>query len=181
MNDIGSRPKYWFLWLLLGILLMIGGFFLLSTPIITTLASVMIFATLLIAGGFVHVITAFLDKNSNHFWLHLVIAAFTIVIGFLMLFGPGVTVAALTLLIAAFFLSEGVFRIIGSLVSRFPGWGWYLLNGLVSLVLGILILAHWPSSSLCVIGLFIGIDFIFAGWSLVMISLFYRKGAALVP
>ena len=93
-----------------------------------------------------------------------------------MLFTPGITLAALTLLIAAFFLSSGLFKIIGALVSRFKGWGWYFLSGLISLALGILILVHWPSSSLWVIGLFIGIDLIFVGWSLVMISLFVKKG-----
>lgn len=180
VNIISTRPKYWVMWMIFGILLMVGGFFLLSAPVIASVASVFVFGTLLLAAGFVHVITAFLDKNSNHLWLHLVIAAVTIVIGFLMLFSPGITLAALTLLIAAFFLSSGLFRIIGSLVNRFPGWGWFFLNGLVSLALGILILIHWPASSLWVIGLFIGIDLIFAGWSLVMISLFVKKAPLVV-
>ncbi len=156
---------------------MVGGFFLLSSPVIATISSLFVFAILLIGGGIIHIITAFLDRTSNHMWLHLIIAAFTIVIGFLILYSPGVTVAAITLLLAAFFLSEGLFKIIGSVATRFQGWGWYLLNGIVSLALGILILMHWPSSSLWVIGLFIGIDFIFAGWSLVMVSLFLKKRA----
>jgi uncharacterized membrane protein HdeD (DUF308 family) len=177
MLDVNTRPKYWVLWLIFGILLMLGGFFLLSSPVIASIASVFVFAILLLSAGVVHIITAFLDKHSNHLWLHLVIAAFTIVVGLLMLFSPGITLAALTLLIAAFFLSNGLFRIIGSLVSRFKGWGWFFLNGLISLVLGILILIHWPSSSLWVIGLFIGIDLIFAGWSLVMISVFFKKAS----
>lgn len=179
MNNIevaDTRIKYWALWLFFGILLILGGFFLLASPVFTTIASVFIFGILLIAGGLVHVVTAILDRRSNHLWLHLSIAALTIVIGFLMLFTPTITLAALTLLIAAFFLSSGLFKIFGSLISRFKGWGWYFLSGLVSLALGALILAHWPSSSLWVIGLFIGIDFIFAGWSLVMLSLFVKKG-----
>lgn len=171
------KVRHWGLWLLFGIILMIIGLILLSTPVITTLATVFVFGSLLIVAGIVHFITAFLEKNSSHLWLHLVIAAFTFIVGLLMILHPGVTVVALTLLIAAYFLSSGLFRIMGALISRFEGWGWYLFNGLISLLLGILILFHWPSASLWVIGLFIGIDFLFAGLSLIMISLFTKKGS----
>lgn len=176
--DIGNvRIHSWGLWLFLGILLMLFGLFLIATPILTTYASVFVFGVLLIAAGIVHLLLSLFEKKSNHVWLHLVIAAFTLIIGLLMLFHPTLTLMTLTLLIAVFFLSNGLFRIIGALTARFKGWGWYILNGLISLLLGVLILIHWPSASLWVIGLFIGIDFLFAGLSLIMISLFVKKGA----
>lgn len=171
------KLKNWGLWLGCGIILMAIGLVLLSSPVWSTLASIFVFGSLFVAAGIIHIILALVDKDSDHLWLHLIIAAFTLVVGILMLLNPLVALATLTLLIAAFFLSSGLFRIIGGLMVRFNGWGWYILNGLISLLLGILIILHWPTASLWVIGLFIGIDFLFAGLSLIMISLFVKKGA----
>ncbi len=174
-NITNTKAHIWRWWLAFGIVLMLIGLFLLSTPILTSLASVFIFGVLLVSAGIVHIITAILEKHTDHLWLHLVIAGFTIIIGIMMLLHPSLTLMALTLLIAVFFLGSGLFRIIGAITARFQGFGWYLLSGIISLLLGFLILIQWPLSSLWIIGLFIGIDFIFAGWSLIMISLLVKK------
>jgi uncharacterized membrane protein HdeD (DUF308 family) len=54
---------------------------------------------------------------------------------------------------------------------RYPHWSWVLLDGVVSLLLGVLIWRRWPVSALWVIGLFVGIEMLLNGWSLVMLSL----------
>ena len=59
--------------------------------------------------------------------------------------------------------------------ERFSAWPWVLLNGVVTLLLGISIWRQWPESSLWVIGLFVGIDLIFNGWSWVMLALAARS------
>ena len=57
----------------------------------------------------------------------------------------------------------------------FPHWGWVLIGGIINLTLGIMIWMQWPEASLWVIGLFIGIDLIFTGWTWVMLALSVRK------
>lgn len=84
---------------------------------------------------------------------------------------PGATAVALTLLIAMFLIFGGIFRIAAAVSVRYPNWGWVLLHGGVNLLLGILIWRQWPLSGLWVIGLFIGIEMLFNGWSLVMLGL----------
>jgi uncharacterized membrane protein HdeD (DUF308 family) len=74
-------------------------------------------------------------------------------------------------MIAAGLLVGGLFRIILALSERFQGRWWVLVNGIVTLVLGILIWREWPESALWVIGLFVGIDMLFAGWSWVMLAM----------
>ena len=81
----------------------------------------------------------------------------------------------MTLIIAIFLIISGIFRIVSALSERFTGWGWVLLNGGVSLLLGLLIYKQWPLSGLWVIGLFVGIDLIFNGWAWIMLSLAMRK------
>ena len=57
------------------------------------------------------------------------------------------------------------------MLQRFPGWGWALLSGVVTLILGILIWREWPEISLWIIGLYVGIHLVFIGWSWVMLAL----------
>jgi uncharacterized membrane protein HdeD (DUF308 family) len=92
------------------------------------------------------------------------------VTGFLVVANPGATAVALTLLIAMLLIFGGIFRIVVAIVIRFQNWIWLLLHGAINLLLGISIWQNWPLSGLWVIGLFVGIDMIFNGWSLVMLG-----------
>jgi len=79
------------------------------------------------------------------------------------------------LVLAAAFMVGGLFRIVSAAADRFHGWGWVLLNGVITLVLGVMIWREWPESALRVIGLFVGIDMLFAGWSWIMMALAVRS------
>jgi uncharacterized membrane protein HdeD (DUF308 family) len=82
---------------------------------------------------------------------------------------------AMTLLLACVLMVGGLFRIIGSLMFRIPHWGWTLAGGVINLLLGIYIYSQWPLDSIVVIGLFVGIDLIFTGWTWVMLALAVRS------
>ncbi len=79
------------------------------------------------------------------------------------------------MLIAVFLIMGGTFRIVAALAVRFHHRAWVMLNGVISLLLGLLIWSQWPVSGLWVIGLFIGIDMIFYGWSLIMLGFTARR------
>ena len=93
---------------------------------------------------------------------------------------PLIGVATLTLLLAGLFFLEGVLEIIGyfQLWQR-RWWGWFLLDGIISLLIGGLILAHWPSSSQWVVGTQVGLSMIVSGVTRAMMSLASRRLAAL--
>ena len=82
---------------------------------------------------------------------------------------------SLTFLIAACLLVGGILRIGLSVAERFAGWGWVLLNGVISVVLGVGIWGQWPLSGLWVIGLFVGVEMLFSGLSWVMLGLAVRS------
>jgi uncharacterized membrane protein HdeD (DUF308 family) len=88
---------------------------------------------------------------------------------------PVAAAAGFTLVLAAGFMVGGLFRIVSALADRFHGWSWVLLNGVVTLILGVMIWRQWPESALWVIGLFVGIDMVFAGWSWIMMALAVRS------
>jgi uncharacterized membrane protein HdeD (DUF308 family) len=62
-----------------------------------------------------------------------------------------------------------------AVLHRFSGWPWVVLNGVITLVLGVMIWRQWPESALWVIGLFLGIDLVFSGWTWVLLALAVRS------
>ena len=89
----------------------------------------------------------------------------------LILFHPAVVISTLGLILAMYFLIDG-FAGIALAVEIKPAKGWFfmLLNGLLSLLLGAIVLVGWPLSSTWLVGLLIGISFLFDGIALLAIA-----------
>ena len=84
--------------------------------------------------------------------------------------------AALTLVIACFLLVYGVFALVLAFqLKPHSGWGWVLFDAIVTILLGVLIWAHWPMNSEWVVGTLVGISFIASGVSRLMLSLAVQK------
>jgi uncharacterized membrane protein HdeD (DUF308 family) len=79
-----------------------------------------------------------------------------------------------TLLIAAFLMVGGIFKIVTALSFRFAAWGWPVLSGVIDVALGIMIWMEWPASALWVIGLFVGISMVFRGVHWIALGLALR-------
>jgi uncharacterized membrane protein HdeD (DUF308 family) len=171
----------WWLLLALGLVTIIVGLAAISYACMATLAAVIVFGWLLLIAGITEVIHAVMVRNGRGFALHLLSAALYLLVGLYTLEDPARAALVFTLLIAASFFVGGVLRIITSIAVRFPAWPWVLLHGVVDLILGGIILSGWPSSSLWVIGLFVGIDLIFHGWAWVILALTVRTYSAAQP
>jgi uncharacterized membrane protein HdeD (DUF308 family) len=170
--------RSWWLVLILGLLSIVVGMLAISSTFVATLASVTVIGWLLIIAGIIEVVHAVAVHNWRGFALHLLAAALYLMAGLFMLEDPIQAAAVLTLLLAAVFIVGGALRILLSLIMRFPGWPWLILNGVIDLALGIMIWNRWPASSLWVIGLFVGIDLLFHGWSEVVLALSVRNFVA---
>ena len=126
---------------------------------------------LLLVGGAAQLVGSFWTRDWSGFFLMFLMGVLYIVVGLLFLERPVSALEALTLLLACSLIVSGIFRIVGSLMSRFPQWGWVSFGGVLNLLLGIMIWRQWPVASFWVIGLFVGIDMIFNGWTWVMLAL----------
>jgi len=168
---VQALSRNWGLLLALGIVEVLLGTIGLAVAGLVTLASVLFFAWLLIFSAVLHLVRAFRTRGWEGVALHLLIGVLQGAVGVLILMNPAGGAASLTLLLAALFLVSGLFRLGFALWVRMHGWGWQVLSGLISFVLGLLISAGWPATSWWVIGTFISIDLIFGGWSFVMLAL----------
>jgi uncharacterized membrane protein HdeD (DUF308 family) len=159
-------------WILaLGIVLIVVGTLAIAMPFAGSLASIVALSALLVVGGIAQLIGAFWTRDWSGFFLSLLMGVLYLVVGAMFLRHPGEGMVAVTLLLACGFMIGGLFRIIGSLLYRFPHWGWVFLGGVISLLLGIYIYSQWPFDSFFIPGLFVGIDMIFTGWTWVILAL----------
>lgn len=163
-------------WLLaLGIALILIGAIAVVDSVAVSVASMIVFGWVLLVAGIVQAVQAFRHRTSGHFLLHVINAVFSFIVGLILLRNSLAGLLVITLLLAAYFVVSGIFRIVAALAVRIHGSGWTLVEGIISLILGILVWAHWPTAALWVIGLFIGINLITTGCSQVMLALSLRR------
>ncbi len=166
---------HWGWFLAFGIVLLLLGVAAIVRSFAATVASMVFFGWLLVFGGTVEFVHAFMVGNWAGFFLHLFVALLFGITGVAMLAKPLLSAEAVTLLMSVFFLIGGLYQLIAALWTHLPGWGWHALNGIVASILGVVLLAQWPISGLWVIGLFIGIDLVFYGWAWIALALNLHK------
>ena len=167
--------QHWGWFLALGILLVALGIAAIARSIASTVVSMLFFGWLLLFAGIIEFVNAFMVGRWAGFFLHLLIAILFGITGILMLIRPVISAEAMTFVMSLFFLMGGLYQLLSAIFSRFAGWGWHAVNGVVSSILGLLLLAQWPISGLYAIGLFVGIDLIFYGGTWIALALGLRK------
>jgi uncharacterized membrane protein HdeD (DUF308 family) len=165
----------WGWFLALGIGLALLGIAALIRSVKATVISMSFFGWLLLIAAGIEIAQAFLVGKWAGFFLHLLAAVLFGVTGALFVSRPVISAEVATVFMAMFFLMSGLFELVSSLVIHLPGWGWHTLDGIITFVLGILLLVEWPVSGLWVIGLFVGIDLVFFGWAWIALALDLRK------
>jgi uncharacterized membrane protein HdeD (DUF308 family) len=167
--------------ILWGILLIIFGVVAIGMPLIAAIALTGLIAWLIVLAGVVHLILGFRAHGAgNLIWKVLVGIAYMI-FGVYLITHPVLGVASLTLLLAVLFLVEGVLDIVLFFSMRaLQGSSFVLLDGIVTLILGLLIYLHWPSSTLWAIGTLVGASMIVSGVTRVMLSMAARKATVAV-
>jgi uncharacterized membrane protein HdeD (DUF308 family) len=165
-----ASPSWFFGW---GLVLVAIGALAIAAATLTTLFSVVFIGAFIFAGGAVILFDTFKSwwGKWKEFLIHLAVALLYLYIGFELFSNPVLGSASLTLLLGIFYVLVGMFRIITSFSLRLPRWKWSLFSGIMSLVIGILIMTNLPATSLFVIGLFIGIDLLVCGWTYILLGL----------
>jgi uncharacterized membrane protein HdeD (DUF308 family) len=170
--------SFWLCFLMLGILLVVCGTAAIVVPpftVASTLITVIVLGVLLMVGGIVTIVSSFWIGRWSGMLLHMLAGILYLVAGFVISEKPGASLAVMTLFIAATFIVLGAFRIASAIALRFPQWGWVLLNGIITMMLGMVIYRNFPESKLWVIGLIVGIEMLFNGLNWIMLSMAIRK------
>jgi uncharacterized membrane protein HdeD (DUF308 family) len=161
----------------LGVIYVIAGFIALGSIVLATVASVLVVGVMMIVAGVAELINAFQIKGWGKFLIWALLGILYIVAGFVTFENPLLAAVVLTLMLGASLVASGIIRaIIGLSMKRETPWIWVALSGVVTLLLGVLILARWPINSIYILGLFLGIDLIMAGTGWIWLGFGLRQG-----
>ena len=150
--------------ILLGIIAMI-------VPWQTGIATTLLFAILMLTAGFAMLIYAFQADTFSQGMGRFLSAGITVLCGSLIFFMPDMGLMSMAMILAFYFIADGVAEIVSGFKLRpVSCWGRLVFNGLLSLALGAVILADWPVSGTYAVGILIGIRFIAAGWNIIALS-----------
>jgi uncharacterized membrane protein HdeD (DUF308 family) len=132
--------------------------------VLATVASVLIVGVMMIVAGAAELINAFQIKSWGKFLIWALLGVLYIVAGFVTFENPLFAALVLTLILGASLVVSGIMRLVLAFsMKRETPWIWVALSAIITLVLGLLILARWPINSIYILGIFLGVDLIIAG------------------
>jgi uncharacterized membrane protein HdeD (DUF308 family) len=153
------------------------GVFLIAYPLATAAITTVLLGWALIFVGIAQFVFALHSQTAGKFFLKVLSSLLFGICGIALAFFPIEGVAALTGLIGTLLLVQaGLATATAFQVRPLDGWGWFLADAIASLLLGVLILAKWPSSSVWAIGTLVGVAVLMGGISRIMIASKIRSG-----
>jgi uncharacterized membrane protein HdeD (DUF308 family) len=162
-----------------GVLLILFGILAVGSPFLAALAVNVVIAWLIVLAGVVHLILAFHAHGAGSLIWKLLVGLAYLFFGLYLIMHPLLGVVSLTLVLASLFLIEGILDIVLFFKMRsVRGSSWVLIDGIITLLLGLMIYLQWPSSSGWAIGTLVGVSMIISGVTRVLLSLAVRKAAA---
>ena len=179
-TDIQNEVRANWGWLMfMGLVLVVLGCIGLYMTGMLTLVSIFYIGIMLLAGGVLMLIDAFRAEGwKAKFWAILLSLIYAIS-GCVMIVDPAASAIWFTLFIAVFLLASGVARIIIGFTVRkeVSSWAWTVFSGVVSIIFAVLIYNAWPFSGLWVIGMYVAIEMLLQGTSMISIALAAKTAA----
>src|SRR4051794_28116418 len=159
----------------IGVILIFVGCVAILVPAVAAVGTAIFIGWLLVILSAFLVAAAFSAHSMGSVAVRLVWALLTLIVGIWLIVEPHNGTLTLTFVLGVYFLLMGLTRITVAFLGRGqPNAGLVGLSGVCGLIIGILVLAKFPSSADWAIGLLVGIDLIFAGWTLPSIALVGR-------
>jgi uncharacterized membrane protein HdeD (DUF308 family) len=174
MNGIEELRRNWGWLLAFGVLSIVWGVLAIMYSFFFTAVSVFALAWILIIGGVIEAVQSIRHRERGHVVLYIIEALLAIIAGVLLFRSPAAGALVITLLLASYFVIVGIFRIAAAIMVPLPGRAWTLLNGIISVLLGIVVWGGWPATGFWVLGVFLGVNLIFSGWARVMLAIALR-------
>jgi len=176
-SDIVRHASTWSI--LCGVALIILGVLAVGSPALAAVAVNAVIAWLIVLAGVVHLSLAFYAHRAGSVLWKLLVGLAYIFFGIYLIAHPALGVASLTLVLALLFLVEGIFDIALFFQMRAIGGStWLLVDGIITLALGLMIYLRWPSSSNWAIGTLVGVSLIISGGTRLILSFAVRRAAA---
>jgi uncharacterized membrane protein HdeD (DUF308 family) len=154
-----------------GIFLVIAGIVSLFSPLAAGVTLAMMVGMLLAFGGISLLVLAFRSGSFGHGMMLFLVGALTAVAGIYMMAEPAVGLVTMGVFLAMYFAVAGIVEVIYALrLKPEPGWGWLMVGGIVSLLLGVMMWRQMPFAGAWAIGVLVGVRLLMSGFQLLAIG-----------
>src|SRR5215467_5433836 len=172
-HDIKGRAGWG---IFLGILTALLGVLFIAYPLFGATATTVFVGSILIIAGVFDIIQALRVHTVGAFFARLLLGVVYVFGGVVLLLHPLWGVAVLTVVLGVMLLFEaGATAVLAFQVKPVSGWGWLLVDAAITALLGFLILAHWPASSIWAIGTLVGVALLIRGITRIALSTRLRR------
>jgi uncharacterized membrane protein HdeD (DUF308 family) len=167
---------HWRLFLFEGIAFMLLGLCAVIIPQFSSVFIVIFLGWIIIFGGVIHAGRALFFPDIPGFGLWLTLGVLQIVVGYLLIADPIAGVMTLTMMMTLFFVCEGIIKVyLAFMMKPLPHWHFVLFSGATALLFALIILTNWSQVAHWLLGLFIGVNMMILGWSMVKMGLHYKE------
>ncbi|MGH9746100.1 MAG: HdeD family acid-resistance protein [Candidatus Acidiferrales bacterium] len=172
--DVTKKVTGWSI--AISVLMIVAGILAIVLPLEAGIAVNIFLGWMLLFAAAAHFIYAWSTRGAGGVLWKVLVGILYGVIAFYLLEHPARGLATLTLALAYYLLIEGVMEIILFFQHRAaPGASWFLMDGIITLILGGLVWKTWPNSTEWVIGTLVGLSILFSGTTRLMMSLAARR------
>ena len=175
-DGIHRLSAQWGSFLALGVLSALLGTLALVLVVSATIASVVMLGGFVAIVGAAEIVMGFRSRTWGRFFLWIIAGLLYLAAGIAAIAQPLMAAAIFTLFLGASFGATGLVRlwIAFGLPSGQPR-ALAFLSGAVTTLLGVVVVSGWPANSLFLLGMLLGVDLIFYGWSWIGFALFLRR------
>ena len=174
----GELRSRWGWFVALGVLMIIAGVIALGSLLMATIVTVFWVGAMMVVSGAFEIIHGFQMKQWGRFFLWIVIGALYVVAGLIVFRNPLLAAGVLTLLLGFGLIVAGVVRIFLAMQMKSgSAWAWVAVSGVITLLLGIVIIMQWPLSGAYALGIFLGVDLVFDGAAWLGMGLALKRAA----
>lgn len=163
----------WWIYVLLGVAFIILGALAIVLPLAAAFALSQLIGIILLIGGGAHFVFVLRRHESvGKVALGIVVSALYVIAGLILLAHPFAALLSLTAFLAAFLVVAGIFKVMAAVKAYGgPHWGWMLAGGVLSVVFGLLMWTQWPGFAIWAVGLLVGVDLMFMGWTAIAVGI----------
>ncbi len=179
VTDVAKKVTGWSI--AISVLMIIAGLLAILLPLEAGIAVNLFLGWMLMFAAAAHFVYAWSTRGAGGVIWKVLVGVLYGAIAFYLLEHPARGLATLTLILAYYLLIEGVMEIILFFQHRSaPGSVWFLMDAIITLILGGLVWKTWPNSTEWVIGTLVGLSILFSGTTRLMLSLAARRLVAKV-
>lgn len=163
----------------LGALMVVAAVVILGHAVLATAVSVLLVAWVCLLSGVVAIVAALFRVGKGGFWSAALSGGLLLVLGLVFLRNPAATALTLTLIAGSMFLAIGITRLVAAVESATYRWV-LVASGLVSTVLGLVVVLNVVEATLTLLGVLVGVQTLVDGLSLMVFGR-PRRAAASLP